>query len=142
MSTIAMQRARPTMISPVRYSGRSGRNSQASANISTGPMTQLSTSDSASDLRRRRWPIRAVPDLGEHRVHHQQQPDRDREADGADPDGVEPVVETVNAAEHDPGDHREPDPHRQEPIEQREPTDHRILRWGIGEDLTRHVVPF
>ena len=45
MITIAMHRARPTMISPVRYSGRSGRNSHARANISAGPTTQLRTSD-------------------------------------------------------------------------------------------------
>ena len=51
MSTIAMQRARPTMISPVRYSGRSGSISQASVNITAGPISQLSTSDITSDRR-------------------------------------------------------------------------------------------
>ncbi len=40
-----MQRARPTMTRPVRYSGRSGRNSHANANMSAGPMIQLSSSD-------------------------------------------------------------------------------------------------
>ncbi|SLI06009.1 Uncharacterised protein [Mycobacteroides abscessus subsp. abscessus] len=54
MITIAMQRARPTMINPVRYSGRSGRKIQASANISAGPTTQFSSSDPAS---RRRSPV-------------------------------------------------------------------------------------
>ena len=51
MITMAMQRARPTMISPVRYSGRSGSISQASANISAGPNTQLSRSELTSNLR-------------------------------------------------------------------------------------------
>ena len=45
MRTMAMQRARPTMISPVRYSGRSGRNTQARVNISSGPTIQLSTNE-------------------------------------------------------------------------------------------------
>ena len=48
ISTMAMHRARPTMISPVRYSGWSGRNAQARANISAGPMIQFSTRDRAS----------------------------------------------------------------------------------------------
>jgi hypothetical protein len=48
MMTIAMQRARPTMIRPVRYSGRSGSMSHASANISAGPSTQLSRRLAAS----------------------------------------------------------------------------------------------
>ena len=43
MSTMAMQRASPTMISPVRYSGWSGRSSQASANMITGPTSQFWT---------------------------------------------------------------------------------------------------
>ena len=34
-----------------------------------------------------------VPNLRQDRVHHQQQPDGDREADGADPQLVEPVVQ-------------------------------------------------
>ena len=51
MMTIAMQRARPTMIRPVRYSGRSGSSSQASANISAGPSTQFNTRELTSSLR-------------------------------------------------------------------------------------------
>ena len=43
MMTMAMQRASPTMIRPVRYSGRSGSRSQARVNISAGPTSQLST---------------------------------------------------------------------------------------------------
>ena len=35
------------MIRPVRYSGRSGSNSHASANMSAGPSTQFSTRDRA-----------------------------------------------------------------------------------------------
>jgi hypothetical protein len=46
MITMAMHRASPTMISPVRYSGRSGSSSHAKANINAGPRTQFSTSDS------------------------------------------------------------------------------------------------
>ncbi|CKP80185.1 Uncharacterised protein [Mycobacterium tuberculosis] len=51
MITMAMQRARPTMISPVRYSGRSASSSQASANINAGPSTQFSSSELSSSLR-------------------------------------------------------------------------------------------
>ena len=51
MMTIAMQRARPTTIRPVRYSGRSGSSSQASANINAGPITQLSSSERTSSFR-------------------------------------------------------------------------------------------
>lgn len=51
MITIAMQRARPTMIRPVRYSGRSGSISQARANINAGPSTQFNTSELTSNLR-------------------------------------------------------------------------------------------
>ena len=51
MITIAMQRARPTMIRPVRYSGRSGSSSQARANISAGPSTQFNASELSSSLR-------------------------------------------------------------------------------------------
>ena len=44
--TMAMQRARPIMISPTMYSGLSGRKTTASMNISTGPISQFCTSDS------------------------------------------------------------------------------------------------
>ena len=43
MNTMAMHRASPTMINPVRYSGRSGNSIQARANISAGPTIQFST---------------------------------------------------------------------------------------------------
>jgi hypothetical protein len=51
MSTMAMQRARPTMTSPVRSSGWSGRNSQARANITAGPTSQLRVRDTAISRR-------------------------------------------------------------------------------------------
>jgi hypothetical protein len=50
ITTIAMHRARPTMIRPVRYSGRSGRKAQASANMIAGPASQFSTSEEISSL--------------------------------------------------------------------------------------------
>ena len=40
-----MHLARPTMIRPVLYSGRSGRNSHASANMNAGAATQLMTTE-------------------------------------------------------------------------------------------------
>ena len=40
-----MHRASPTRITPVRYAGWSGSSSQASANITAGPITQLSSSE-------------------------------------------------------------------------------------------------
>ncbi|VVB53145.1 Uncharacterised protein [uncultured archaeon] len=46
--TMAMHRARPIMIKPILYSGRSGRKIQARANISTGPITQFCTMDALS----------------------------------------------------------------------------------------------
>ncbi len=48
--TIAMQRARPIMISPTMYSGLSRRKMTASANIRIGPTTQFWTSESARTL--------------------------------------------------------------------------------------------
>ena len=48
MMTMAMQRASPTMIRPVRYSGRSGSSSQARVNMSAGPMIQFRTSEETS----------------------------------------------------------------------------------------------
>ena len=69
-----------------------------------------------------------VADLRQHRVHHQQQPERDRQRDRADLQLVEPVVQRRDQrAEPEPADHREPDPERQEPVERREPSDHVFL---------------
>ena len=46
-STIAMHRANPTRITPVRYCGCSARNSHARANITSGPITQFNSSEAA-----------------------------------------------------------------------------------------------
>jgi hypothetical protein len=51
MITMAMQRANPTMISPVRYSGRSASSSQASVNITAGPTSQFSTNEDTMSFR-------------------------------------------------------------------------------------------
>src|SRR3989304_2622123 len=60
--TIAMHRARPTMMSPTRYSGRSGRKIHASANIRNGPRSQFWTKETPMilrfDARRGRSPYR------------------------------------------------------------------------------------
>jgi|GEM_PF-6977868 len=44
--TMAMQRARPIMMSPTMYSGLSGRKAMARTNMSAGPMSQFCASDS------------------------------------------------------------------------------------------------
>ena len=123
------------MIRPVRYSGRSGRSSQASANISAGPTIQFSTREEISS---RRSPVTVsepvVADLGQHRVHHQQQPERDRQRDLADLDRVQRGAQAGHqAAEQQPGRHRHADPHRQEPIQRGQPADHaRLCRSRRG----------
>ena len=43
-----MHLARPTRIIPVLYSGRSGKKIHASENMSTGPIIQLSVSETAN----------------------------------------------------------------------------------------------
>jgi len=45
MRTMAMQRARPTMISPVRTRAGRGSISHARMNMTSGPITQLITND-------------------------------------------------------------------------------------------------
>ena len=63
-------------------------------------------------------PDLGVADLGQHRVHHQQQPQRDRQAGAMDRDLVQRAVQARDqAAEQQPGGHRRPDPHRQEPVQ-------------------------
>ena len=52
--TIAMQRARPIMISPTMYSGYPDRNRIARANIRIGPMIQFCTSESPSTFQSRK----------------------------------------------------------------------------------------
>ena len=53
MMTIAMHRASPTMMRPVRYSGRSGSNNHARANINAGPRIQFNSRELTSSLRSR-----------------------------------------------------------------------------------------
>jgi len=48
--TIAMQRARPIMIRPTMYSGRSRRKSRARLNMRIGPMIQFWTRERPSTL--------------------------------------------------------------------------------------------
>ena len=58
MSTIAMQRASPMTMRPVRNSGWSARKVHASTNMSSGPITQLSSSESQSSRRSPvTWPM-------------------------------------------------------------------------------------
>ena len=67
-----------------------------------------------------------VADLGQDRVHHQQQTDRDRQRDGADLDLVEPVVEIGDQPSQTEAErHRQQNPHRQVPIEPRQPLQYR-----------------
>ena len=140
ISTIAMQRARPTMIRPVRYSGRSGRNSQASANISAGaedPVEHQRGDHRARWSRGDRAEL-AVADLGQHRIHHHQQTDRDRQRDRPDLDRVQRLGQAGHQPpEQQPERHRGHDPHRQEPVEAREPADDPVRG---GDRWSRRVV--
>jgi hypothetical protein len=104
---------------PGAYSGRSGRNSQARANISAGPTSQFSTSDSAE--RPAVGELAADPavlHLGQHRVHHRSSPI----AIGSDTvstftlEGVVRGRGTAGRARCRPC-HREADPHRQVAVE-------------------------
>ena len=62
-----------------------------------------------------------VAHLREDGVHHQQQADRDRQGDGADPQRVEGVVEPGDQrSQCQAAGHREGDPQRQEAVERRE----------------------
>src|SRR5699024_4227970 len=49
--TIAIQRAKPTIISPVRNSGSSGKKVQAKRNMNAGPTTQFNTTDTTTNRR-------------------------------------------------------------------------------------------
>jgi hypothetical protein len=106
MMTIAMQRASPTMISPVRYSGRSGSSSQAD--------------DPVQYQRRDQQPAVAgdgvepvVADLRQHRIHHDQQPERDRQRHPVHRDRVERLAQARDQPAADqPYGHRRDDPHR------------------------------
>ncbi|MDZ7675683.1 MAG: hypothetical protein U5K30_11525 [Acidimicrobiales bacterium] len=77
-----------------------------------------------------------VPDLGQHRVHHQQQTDGDRQRDRVDLDPVECLVEAgEQLAERDAQHHGGADPQRQEPVERGELVEDRCLGvlW-FGDD--------
>src|SRR5699024_6891596 len=53
--TIAIQRAKPTIISPVRNSGSSGKKVQAKRNMNAGPTTQFNTTDTTIN-----WPFEVI----------------------------------------------------------------------------------
>jgi len=62
-----------------------------------------------------------VPHLCEYRVHHQQQPEGNRQRDGADPECVEAIVQARDQrAEPETGCHRHSDPERQKTVERRQ----------------------
>ena len=101
-----MQRASPTRMTPVRYSGWSASSSHASVNINAGPTTQFSISEAViialvggdlADL--------AVADLGQHRIHHQQQPERDGQRGLADLHRIQGVVQARDGAAEDQARH-------------------------------------
>ena len=76
----------------------------------------------------RRRPMLLVAHLREHRVHHQQQPDRDRQRHGADAQPVEAVVDAGDdRAEARARRPSRGDPQRQEPVERREAGEHGAL---------------
>ena len=79
-------------------------------------------------------PDLGVADLGQHRVHHQQQPERDRQAGAVDRDPVQRAVQARDeAAEQQPGGHRRPDPHRQEPVQPGSPAITGCCPAGAGD---------
>ena len=129
-----MQRASPTMMRPVRNSGRSGRNNQARVNMKAGPITQLRIRDSPIGRRSAGDGADAsVADLGQDRVHHGQQADGDRQRDGADLDLVEPVVEVrEGTTEEQTADHRQSDPQWQQPVQGRQASSDVPVNRGEG----------
>jgi len=85
---------------------------------------------------RRDPPDLAVANLGEHRVHHQQEPHGDREACAVDGHSVErPVEPGKQPTEAEANRHGGRDPHRQEPVEARQPIDDRLLLADGWRDL-------
>ncbi len=70
-----------------------------------------------------------VSDLREHRIHHQQQTECDRQRNRADPELVEAIVQTRDQrAETEASSHRKPDPERQEAVERGELREHGRVR--------------
>ena len=81
-----------------------------------------------------------VADLGQHRVHHDQQPDRDRQADAIDLHGLKRGLQTRHdPAQQQPGQHGHADPHRQETVEGGELGDHGVRRDGGSGHGHRHT---
>ncbi|MBK7399566.1 MAG: hypothetical protein IPJ34_25730 [Myxococcales bacterium] len=73
-----------------------------------------------------------VADLGERRVHHDDEPDRDGHRGGADAEPREPRRERRHPeAERDPDAHREEDPQRQEAVEETELPGYGVVRHGV-----------
>ena len=131
------------MIRPVRYSGRSARNSQARANISAGPTTQLRKSE-VPKKRRFATPCRSsgrAPRSGPSPAPGTSSPA------GPSAIGSETVPTSSSSshvvqardqpAEQQAGRHRERDPERQEAVERRELPHHPRLR-GRRRGRGRH----
>lgn len=70
--TMAMQRATPTMMSPSRSSGRSGKNAHASPSMSRGETIQLIKTEKARCCHSCRFLSSGTSDVGEtrHRIGH------------------------------------------------------------------------
>ena len=65
-----------------------------------------------------------VADLGQHRIHHDQQTERDGQRNAVDLERFPARVQSGNPPpEQQSGDHRDADPHRQEPIQGRQLAD-------------------
>jgi len=63
-----------------------------------------------------------IADLGQHRVHHQQQTQRDRQRGLPDLDRVQRRLDARDQpTEQQPTGHRGEDSHRQEPVQHRQP---------------------
>jgi hypothetical protein len=80
-----------------------------------------------------------VADLGQHRVHHRQQPDRDRKRNAADLDRVEPVVQVGDqASQNQAGHHGSTYPHREEAVECGQPSEDGLFDGcsGIGHEMS------
>ena len=128
------------MISPVRYSGRSGSSSQARANISAGPTSQFSTRRAPSI---RRSPVtrpsseyRTLASTGyiissrPMAIGRQTVPDLDGVDRASSRPGHQP-------AEAEPERHRRDDPDRQEPVERGQPLQDRRVVGDVGAAVSR-----
>ncbi len=128
-----MHRASPTMIKPGAVLGQVGqedprqREHQGGADDPVqhqGRRQHPSVAGHAVDL--------AVAHLGEHRVHHQQQTQGDRQRDATDRHRLQRVVDSGReASEHQAPGHGQADPQRQEAVERGEPLD------DVGVDVRR-----